>query len=63
MVVRTSFVVCGCVYVWVFVNCGCFDSCVGDLVICVPVFTVFLYFFIYVYLFSFVTGVSITATE
>jgi len=38
--------------------CGCFDNCVGVLVICVLVFTVFcvvctvlLYCFVYVYLF------------
>ena len=34
-----------------FVMCGCFDNCVGVLVICVLVFTVFLYCFVYVYLF------------
>ena len=40
---------------------GCFDNCVGVLVICVLVFaafgtvcTVFLYCFVHVYLFSFV---------
>jgi len=54
--------------VWVcvcmgFVMCGCFDNCVGVLVICVLVFTVFLYCFIYVYLFLFVTSVGTTATE
>jgi hypothetical protein len=60
--------------VWVsvcvgFVMCGCFDNCVGVLVICVLVFTVFcidctlfLYCFVYVYLFLFVTSVT-TATE
>jgi hypothetical protein len=57
--------VCVCVYgfcnVWVcvcvgFVLCGCFYDCVGVLVICVLVFTVFcifctvfLYCFFYVY--------------
>ena len=46
-----------------FVMCGCFDNCMGVLVICVPVFTVFLYCFIYVYLFLFVTSVRTTATE
>jgi len=30
--------------------CGCFDNCVAVLVICVLVFTVFLYCFVYVYL-------------
>ena len=45
-----------------FVMCGCFDYCVGVLVICVLVFTVFLYCF-YVYLFLFVTSVRTTATE
>jgi len=38
-----------------FVMPGCFDDCVGVLVICVLVFTVFLYCFVYVYLFLFVT--------
>ena len=49
---------------------GCFDNCVGVLVKCVLVFTVFcidfivfLYCFIYVYLISFVTSVRTTATE
>jgi hypothetical protein len=44
--------------------CGCFDNCVGGLVICVLVFsifcivcTVFLYCFVYVYLFIFVLSV------
>ena len=70
---------CGCFNlfsnVWVcvcvgFVMCGCFDNCVGVLVICVLVFTlfrivctVFLYCFVYVYLFLFVTSVRTTATE
>jgi len=35
-VVLTCFVMCGCVYVGV-----CFDICVGVLVVCVLVFTVF----------------------
>jgi len=50
--------VCVCVN---FVICGCFDNCVGALVICVLVFTVFcivctvfLYCFVCVYLFLFV---------
>jgi hypothetical protein len=59
--VCVSFVMCECVYVWVL--CGCFDKCVGVLVICVLVFTVFLYCFVYVYLFLFVTSVRTTATE
>ena len=46
-----------------FVICGCFGNCVGVFVICVLVFTVFLYCFIYVYLFLFVTSVRTTATE
>ena len=46
-----------------FVMYGCFDKCVGVLVICVRVFTVFLSFFIYVYLLLFVTSVRTTATE
>ena len=59
---------CGLCNVWVcvcvgFVMCGCFDNCVGILVICVLVFTVFLYCFFYVYLFLFVTSVRTAATE
>ena len=59
---------CGFCNVWVcvcvgFVMCGCFDNCLGILVICVLVFTVFLYCFVYVYLFLFVTGVRTTGTE
>jgi hypothetical protein len=59
---------CGCFNlfcnVWVcvrvgFVMCGYFDNCVSVLVTCVLVFTVFLYCFVWVYLFLFVT----TATE
>ena len=62
---------CGCVYVCVcvcggFVMRGCFDNCVGVLVICVLVFTmfcivctVFLYCFGYVYLFSFVVSILV----
>jgi len=59
--------VCVCVG---FVMCECFDNCVGVLVIRVLVFTVFsiactvfLYFFVCVYLFLFVTSVRTTATE
>ena len=59
--------VCVCV---VFVMCGCYDNCVGVLVACLLVFTVFcivctvfLYCFVYVYLFLFVTSVRTTATE
>jgi len=71
--------VCVCVYgfcnVWVcvsvcFVMCGCFGNCVDVLVICVLVFivfcivcTVFLYCFVYVCTFLFVTSVRTTATE
>ena len=47
MVVLTCFVMCGGVCVC-FVMCGCFDSCVGALVICVLVFTVLLYSFVYI---------------
>ena len=59
---------CGFCNVWVcvcvgFVMCGCFDKCVGVLVICVLVFTVFLYCLVYVYLFLFVTSVRTTDTE
>ena len=58
---------CVCVSVCVgFVMCGFFDNCVGVLVICVLVFTVFcivctvfLYFFVYVYLFLFVLCVLV----
>jgi hypothetical protein len=39
---------CVCV-AWGVCMCGCFDNCVGVLVMCVLVFTVFLYCFIYVY--------------
>ena len=35
------------------VMCGCFDNCVGVLVICVLVTTVFLYCFVYVYLLTY----------
>ena len=41
-------------------SCG---NWVGVLLICVLVFTVFLYCFVYAYLFLFVTGVRTTATE
>jgi len=62
---------CGFCNVWVcvcvgFVMCGCFDNCVGVLIICVLVFivfcivcTVFLYCFVYVYLFLFVLSVLV----
>ena len=46
-----------------FVMCGCFDNCVCVSVICVAVFTVFLYCFVYAHLFLFVTSVRSTATE
>jgi len=37
-----SFVTCGCMYLFMgFVMCECFDNCVGVLVICVLVSTVF----------------------
>jgi len=51
-----------CVFVC-FLMCGCFDNCVGVLVICVLVFAVFLYYIVYVYLFLFVTSVRTAATE
>ena len=51
-----------CVYVS-FVMCGCYNNGVGVLVICVLVFTVFLYCFFYVCLFLFVSSVRSTATE
>jgi len=49
VVVITCFVMCGFCNVWVcvcvdFVMCGCFDNCVGVLVICILVFIVFLLF-------------------
>jgi len=58
---------CGFCNVWVcvwvgFVTCGCFENCVGVLVICVRVFTAFLYCLVYVYLFLFFTSVGTTAT-
>jgi len=37
--------------------CGCFDNCVGVLVICIHVFIVFMYCFVYEDLFLFVTNV------
>jgi hypothetical protein len=50
--------------------CECFDNCVGVLVICVLVFsvfyivcTVFLYCSVYVYLLLFITSVRTTATD
>jgi len=54
--------VCGFCNVWVcvsvgFVMCGCFDNCVDVLVICVLVFTVFLYYFFHVYIFLLFTSV------
>jgi len=72
VVVLTCFVICECVYVRVgFVMCVCVgtvmrecsDSCVGVLVICVLVFTAFLYCLFCVYLFLFVTSERTTATE
>ena len=66
---------CGFFNVWVCVCVGlvmcvcvglvmwqCYDNCVGALVICVLVLTVFLYCFLYVHLFLFVTGARTTAT-
>jgi len=61
---------CGCVGEGRFVMCGCVDICVGVLIICVLVLTVFgfvcsvfLYCFVCVYLLVFVTSVRATATE
>jgi len=59
---------CGVCNVWVcvcegFVMCGYFQNFVGVLVICVLVFTVFLYCFVYLYLSLFVTIVKTTPTE
>jgi hypothetical protein len=67
--VCVDFIMCGCVYVWVllrvgvcmcgFFMCGCFDNCVGVLVICVFVFTVFcIVSFMYI-----LTSVRTTANE
>jgi hypothetical protein len=61
---------CGCYNlfcnVWVSAFGGCFDNCVGVLVICILVFTVFcivctvfLSCFVYVYLFLFVLSVLV----
>jgi len=52
--------VCVCVN---FVMCGFYENCVGVLVMCVLVFTVFLYCFVYVHVFLFVTSVRTTDTE
>ena len=42
--------VCVCVCEGGLVMCGCFENCVGDLVICVLVFTVFcIFLFMYIY--------------
>ena len=46
VVILTCFVISDCVG---FVMYGCFDNCVVVLVICVLIFTVFLYCFFYVY--------------
>jgi len=60
--------ICGFCNVWVcvcvnFVMCGFYENCVGVLVMCVLVFTVFLYCFVYVHVFLFVTSVRTTDTE
>jgi hypothetical protein len=57
------FVMCGFCSVWLCVcvgsvMCGCFDNCVGVLVICVLVFTVFcivctVFFYCFVYVYSY----------
>ena len=59
---------CGFCGVWVcvcvrFVMCGCFDTYVDVLVICVLAFIVFLYCVFCVNLFLFVTSVRTIATE
>ena len=46
-----------------FVMCGCLHNCVGVLVICVLVFTVFFHCFVYAYLFLFVTSVRTIVTD
>jgi hypothetical protein len=65
VVVVTCFVMCRCVCVD-FVICGCLDNCVGVLLMCVLVFTVFcivctvlFYCFFYVYLLLFVLSVLV----
>ena len=57
-----GFLICGCVCGGV-VMCGCFDNCVGDLELCVLVFTVFCFFFVYVYLYLIVTAIRTTVRE
>ena len=46
-----------------FLMYGCFDNCMGVLVMCVFVFIVFLHCFFYLYLFLFISSVRTTATE
>jgi len=63
--------VCVCVCGWVgFVMCGCFDNCVGVLVVCILVLTlfcivctVFLYCFVYVHVQVFLLVLSVLAQE
>jgi len=43
--------------------CGCFDNCLGVLLICVLVFIAFLFCLVDVYLFLFLTSVRTTATD
>jgi hypothetical protein len=57
---------CGFCNVWTCVcmgsimcGCVCSDKCVGVVVICVLVFTAFLYCLFYVYLFLFLTSVGL----
>jgi hypothetical protein len=55
--VCVGFVMCGCVYVWVFWRlCGCCGN------MCTCIYSV-LYCFVYVYLSLFVTSVRTTSTE
>ena len=69
VIYRCCFVICGRLFcnMWVcvcvaFVMCWCFDNCVGVLVVCVLVFSMF-YCFVYEYLFLIVTSVRTAATE
>ena len=51
VVVLTCLVIYGCVYVWVVCTCGCFDNCMGVLLLSVLAFTV-LYIFSFMCIYS-----------
>jgi hypothetical protein len=62
VVVLTGFVMCGYIYIYIYIwGCmrGCFGNCVGVLVICMLIFTVFLYCFVNVRLFLCVLSVLV----